>query len=128
MVPGRCPFTALVNRPATEADLGGMQPTRYISGSPRNRIPTRSIEDVATLKSELGTIFDGFIWAQGHMIFDDPNEIKEHGRTITMTEGFHRRIDRVESELLIEVPYFVVREGDSQLWTSCAPAVSISAC
>ncbi len=44
------------------------------------------------------------------MIFDDPNEVKEHGRTITMTEGFYRRIDRVESELLIEVPYFVVRD------------------
>ena len=44
------------------------------------------------------------------MIFDDPNEIKEHGRTVTMTEGFYRRIGRIESELLIEVPYFVVRE------------------
>ena len=44
------------------------------------------------------------------MIFDDPNEIKEHGRTITMTEGFYRRIGRIDSELLIEVPYFVVRE------------------
>ena len=27
-----------------------------------------------------------------------------------MTQGFYRRIDRVESELLIEVPYFVVRD------------------
>ncbi len=65
---------------------------------------------MATLKSELTTIFDGFIWASGHMIFDDPNEIKEHGRTVTMTEGFYRRIGRIESELLIEVPYFVVRD------------------
>ena len=65
---------------------------------------------MATLKSELTTIFDGFIWAPGHMIFDDPNEVKEHGRTVTMTEGFYRRIGRIDSELLIEVPYFVVRD------------------
>lgn len=44
------------------------------------------------------------------MIFDDPNEIKKYGRTTTMTERFFRRIERLNSELLIEVPYLVVRE------------------
>ena len=65
---------------------------------------------MATLKSKVTAIFDTLIWAPGHMIFDDPNEIKKYGRTTTMTERFFRRIERLNSELLIEVPYLVVRE------------------
>ncbi len=107
--PWSVPITALVKRPATEADLRAASKTLHeeIAKEP---YPYPLAEDVATLKSELTTIVDGFIWAPGHMIFDDPNEVKEHGRTVTMTQGFYRRIDRVESELLIEVPYFVVRD------------------
>ena len=107
--PWSVPITALVNSPATEADLRASTKALHeqIAKEP---YPYPLAEDVATLKSELTTIVDGFIWAPGHLIFDDPNEVKEHGRTITMTQGFYRRIDRVQSELLIEVPYFVVRE------------------
>jgi hypothetical protein len=36
--------------------------------------------------------------------------VKEHGRAVSMTEGFYRRIGRIDTELLIEVPYFVVRD------------------
>ena len=103
------PIRAMVERPATEADLqAAVQPSRErIAQEP---YPYPLDQDVATLKSELTTLFDRFIWAPGHMIFDDPNEIKKYGRTITMTEGFYRRIERLNSELLIEVPYLVVRK------------------
>ena len=126
--PWAVPITALVKQPATVADL------RVATESAHERLakepyPYPLDEDVATLKSELTSLFDGFIWAPGHMIFDDPNEIKEHGRTVTMTEAFYRRIDRVESELLIEVPYFVVRDrGCRGCGELCAPAASMSAC
>ena len=103
------PIRAMVDRSATEADLrAAVQTTREQIA--KESYPYPLDQDVASLKSELTTIFDNFIWAPGHMIFDDPNEIKKYGRTITMTEGFYRRIDRLESELLIEVPYFVSRE------------------
>jgi putative cardiolipin synthase len=103
------PIKALVDRPATEADL------RSAVKAGRERIakepyPYPLDQDVAGLKSELTTIFDALVWAPGHMIFDDPNEIKKYGRTTTMTEGFYRRIGRLKNELLIEVPYFVARE------------------
>ncbi len=65
---------------------------------------------MAGLKSELTAIFDTLVWAPGYMILDDPDEIELHGRTTTMTEAFYRRIARVDSELLIEVPYLVVRQ------------------
>ncbi|HEY6599316.1 MAG TPA: phospholipase D family protein [Pseudomonadales bacterium] len=107
--PWSVPIAALVNRSASETDLRAAMVTLHEQIAAES-YPYPLAEDVATLKSELTTIIDGFIWAPGHMIFDDPNEVKEHGRTITMTQGFYRRVDRVESELLIEVPYFVVRD------------------
>jgi cardiolipin synthase C len=103
------PIRAVVDRPATEADLQAeMQTSRErIAHDP---YPYPLDQDVAALKLELMALFDLFIWAPGHMIFDDPNEITTYGRTTTMTEGFYRRIGRVNSELLIEVPYLVVRK------------------
>ena len=107
--PWAVPIKALVERPATEADLqAAVQTTRErIAQDP---YPYPLDQDVARLRSELTAIFDQLIWAPGHMIFDDPNEITTHGRTITMTEGFYRRIERLDRELLIEVPYLVVRQ------------------
>jgi putative cardiolipin synthase len=103
------PITALVDRSATEADLRAMAETVHelIAKEP---YPYPLDADVAALESELRNIFDSFIWARGRMVFDDPNEINEYGRTVTMMPAFGRRIDLLESELLIEVPYFVVRE------------------
>jgi putative cardiolipin synthase len=103
------PIRAMVDRPATEADLRRVVQTGHeqIAQEP---YPYPLDRDVAGLKSELMTIFAALVWAPGHMIFDDPDEIKKYGRTTTMTEGFYRRIGRLNRELLIEVPYFVVRE------------------
>ena len=103
------PVKAVVNGTSTEADLQTALGTAREQNAAKP-YPHPLNEDVATLKSELASIFERLVWAQGHMIFDDPDEIIEHGRTVTMTEGFYRRIDRLESELLIEVPYFVVRK------------------
>jgi putative cardiolipin synthase len=107
------PIRAMVDRPATEADLQeALQTSRErIAQEP---YPYTLDQDVAGLKSELTAIFDRFIWAPGHMIFDDPNEITKYGRTTTMTESFYRRIGRLDSELLIEVPYLVVRKPGLQ--------------
>ena len=103
------PIRALVDRSPTEADLqAAVQISReQVTQQP---YPYPLDQDVARLKSELTAIFEQLIWASGHMIFDDPNEITRYGRTTTMTEGFYRRIERLNSELLIEVPYLVVRK------------------
>jgi putative cardiolipin synthase len=107
--PWAVPIRAMVDRPATEADLQAVVQTSHEQIA-REPYPYPLDQDVAGLKSELTAIFDALVWAPGHMIFDDPDEIKKYGRTTTMTEGFHRRIERLNSELLIEVPYLVVRE------------------
>ena len=103
------PSEAMVDRPATEAELRAVVQTGHeqIAKEP---YPYPLDEDLADLESGLTEILDDLVWAPGHMIFDDPDEIERHGRTTTMTEGFYRRIGRLDSELLIEVPYLVVRE------------------
>ena len=107
--PGRCRSGPMVDRPATEADLReAVQTNRQLVA--QEPYPYPLDQDVATLKSEMTALFDRCIWAPGHMIFDDPDEITKHGRTTTMTESFYRRIGRLESELLVEVPYLVVRK------------------
>ena len=105
------PIKALVDRPATEADLRAAVKTvrEQITKEPFP-YPYPLDQDVVGLKSQLTAIFDHFIWAPGHMLFDDPDEIKKYGRTTTMTEVFRRRIEGLNSEVLIEVPYFVIRD------------------
>jgi hypothetical protein len=52
------------------------------------------------LKSELRGIFDDFIWAPGHIVWDDPESIRQQGATSKMAEGLYKRLDRLENELL----------------------------
>jgi len=103
------PIQALVDRPATGADLRAAVKTL------RERIikepyPYPLNQDVAGVKSQLTAVFDHFIWAPGHMLSDNPDEIKKSGRTTTLTEVFRRRIGRLNREVLIEAPYFVLRD------------------
>lgn len=105
------PILALVAQPATEADLrAAVKTLRERLAKEPYPYPYPLDQDVVGLRSQLTAIFDDFIWAPGHMIFDDPNEIKKYGRTITLTEVFRRRIERLNSEVLAEVPYFVLRD------------------
>ena len=105
------PIKTLVDRPATEADLRAAVKTlrEQITKEPYP-YPYPLDQDVVGLKSQLTAIFDHFIWAPGHMLFDDPDEFKKYGRTTTLTEVFRRRIEGLNSEVLIEVPYFVIRD------------------
>ena len=105
------PIKALVDRPATEADLRAAVKTvrEQITKEPFP-YPYPLDQDVVGLKSQLTAIFDHFIWAPGHMLFDNPDEIKKYGRTTTLTGVFRRRIEGLNSEVLIEAPYFVLRE------------------
>ncbi len=53
---------------------------------------------------------DKFVWAPGHLVWADPAEIAATGRTTRMPEALYRRLGRLETELLIESPYFVPRD------------------
>jgi putative cardiolipin synthase len=103
------PIAALVDRPYTEEDL------QEARASLRERIaadryPYPIDQDTAELKSVLKSEIDKFVWAPGHIVWADPAEIAGTGRTTRMPEALYRRLGRLDSELLIESPYFVPRD------------------
>ena len=103
------PISALVDRPYTETDL------REARATLRERIaadhyPYPINQDSAELKSVLEREIDKLIWAPGRIVWDDPAEIAATGDTTRLLEGLHRRLGRLDTELLIESPYFVPRE------------------
>ncbi len=103
------PIGALVDRPATQADLQQARTTL------RERIaadnyPYPIDQDIAELKTMLKHEIDKFVWAPGHIVWADPAEIAAIGRTTRMPELLYRRVGRLDTELLIESPYFVPRD------------------
>jgi len=103
------PISALVSRPFTDTDL------QRARAALRERIvadhyPYPIDQDVAELKSALRAEIDKFVWAPGRIVWDDPAEIAATGGTSRMLEGLHRRVGTLETDLLIESPYFVPRD------------------
>jgi putative cardiolipin synthase len=63
-------------------------------------------QDLATLKAELSTVIGGFVWAPGRVVFDDPSSISDSNARV-MQQALFRRLERLETELLIESAYFI---------------------
>ncbi len=103
------PISALVDRPYSEQDLQAARATL------RERIaadhyPYPIDQDVAELKSMQRAEIDRLVWAPGRLVWDDPDEIAATGGTSRMLEGLHRRAGSLQTDLLIESPYFVPRD------------------
>jgi putative cardiolipin synthase len=98
-----------VDRPYTETDLREARATLR-ERIAAHRYPYPIDQDSAELKSVLEREIDKLIWAPGRIVWDDPAEIAATGDTTRLLEGLHRRLGRLDTELLIESPYFVPRE------------------
>ena len=103
------PISALVDRPYTEQDLQAARAT-IREGIAADRYPYPVDQEVAELKSALKAEIDKFVWAPGRIVWDDPAEIAATGGTSRLLEGLHRRLERLDTELLVESPYFVPRD------------------
>ena len=103
------PIAALVDRPYGEDDLRAhVQRIREVIA--KGDYPHPLDQDVAALKSELSTLVRGFVWAPAHVVYDDPASISDQSRRVMHTLLF-RRLDRVQTELLIESAYFIPLDG-----------------
>jgi putative cardiolipin synthase len=99
------PVAALVHRPYTAEDLR-LEMQRLREDVAKVKYPHPLGQDLATLKAELSTIIKGFIWAPGRVVYDDPSSINDPNVRV-MNEALHRRVGRLEKELLIEAAYFI---------------------
>jgi len=107
------PISALVERPYTEADLQAArvnQREKIAAGS----YPYPVNLDSAQIKQRLDEEIDDLFWAPGRIVWDDPEEIVATGKTSTMHEALYKRVDNLQSSLLIESPYFIPRDTGIQ--------------
>jgi cardiolipin synthase C len=103
------PIAALVDRRYGEDDLRAhVQRIREVIA--KGDYPHPLDQDVAALKSELSTLVRGFVWAPAHVVYDDPASISDPSRRVMHTLLFGR-LDRVQTELLIESAYFIPLDG-----------------
>ena len=103
------PIAALVDRPYGEDDLRAhVQRIREVIA--KGDYPHPLDQDVAALQSELSTLVRGFVWAPAHVVYDDPASISDQSRRVMHTLLF-RRLDRVQTDLLIESAYFIPLDG-----------------
>ncbi len=107
--PWSVPIAALVDRPYTEKDLQAAR-AAIRAGIAEENYPYPVDQDVAELKSLLKAEIDKLVWAPGRIVWDDPAEIVATGGTSRLLEGLHRRLARLDTELLVESPYFVPRD------------------
>jgi putative cardiolipin synthase len=103
------PISSLVEDPFTEEDLRENRATLKQRIS-EDDYPHPLDEDVAQLHEHIDTSIDSFVWAPGQIIWDDPKSIQTEGKTSRMQEALFRKAETLESELLIESAYFVVRD------------------
>jgi putative cardiolipin synthase len=103
------PISALVDRPYTDADLN-VTVTTLRGRIAEGNYPYPLDEDVADLRSALGSIRDKFIWAPGRIVWDDPAAIKEGHVQGAMIKAMFKKMETLQNELLIESAYFVVLE------------------
>jgi cardiolipin synthase C len=107
------PISALVDRTYTEADLKDTVATMRETVN-KEQYPYPLDEDVESLIGQLEGIRDRFIWAPGQVVWDDPSIIEEGKEASVIHDAFHRKLQTLEKELLIEVAYFVSREKGVQ--------------
>ena len=103
------PIAALVKRSYTQTDLRIFQETLSERIEEEN-YPYPLDQDVEDLKSELAVIRDQFIWAPGRIVWDDPAAIKEGITEGVMIQGLFRKVNTLQSEILIESAYFVTQD------------------
>ncbi len=102
------PVRALAKEQATETDMRAKVATmrEHILNEP---YPYPLNADVETLNSELAEIRGQMVWAPGQVMWEDPSVLQDEDLSV-MREELYRKIEGLNSELLIESAYFVPRK------------------
>ena len=103
------PINSLVDRPYTEADMQAAVATMRARIAEDN-YPYPLDHDVDSLKTELASIREQFIWAPGQIVWDDPAAVNEGITHGTMITALFKKVDTLQDEILIESAYFVMQE------------------
>jgi len=103
------PISELVDRPYTETELREAAATMRVRIAEDN-YPYPLDRDVDSLKTELSSIRDEFIWAPGQVVWDDPATLKDGIAQGSMITALFKKVDTLHSEILLESAYFVMQD------------------
>jgi putative cardiolipin synthase len=102
------PISALVDREYTETDLETLKQNLgdWLDGI---EYPYPIEQDLDYLDRVAAKTRDELVWAEGRIIADDPGDLEDGQDTTGVAEFLAARTGEVEQELMIESPYFVLR-------------------
>lgn len=101
------PITALVSRAYTREDLEKTHKNvRELIAA--GTYPHPLGQDITTLRSDLLSIRDRFIWAPGQIVWDDPAAIDEGMKEGKTHRFLIKKLLSVQDEVLMEMAYFVI--------------------
>ena len=100
------PIEALVGRAFGAEDLAQLR-ERLGDELARSTYPYSLEDDVEALFDELANGGRPLVWAEGMIVWDDPQSIVEKGETTTISEGLRNRVNTLQRSLTLESAYFV---------------------
>jgi len=107
------PISTLVDRSHSEDDLRN-DLTTIQTLIQKDEYPYPLNQDVAQLTGQMGEVRDGFIWARGNVVWDDPGAIRNGEGASIIRKKLYQKFRTLENELLIESAYFVASERGVQ--------------
>ena len=104
------PAAAVVEERATQQDLAALRNTlaeKIVEGG----YPYPLEEKIVDLRARLAEIRDGFSWAPGRVVADDPRRVSNDDGAEIIRDALVRRASDAKHELLVESPYFIQQAG-----------------
>jgi len=114
--PWAVPIGALVSADDAKAAADGAEHALQ-PHAPGEQYPHPLEQDSAALQASLNSFRDRLIWADGRIVWDDPDAIqaideqRQRGKIIS---ALYRKLDTLERELLVESAYFVLLDPSLQ--------------
>ncbi len=103
------PVGATVKELPTEKDLRAAM-KRLEEKIAATGYPYPIYQSVDELRTHLVQIRDNFIWASGSVLVEHPSRVNTEAADGVISKALSQRVSEVERELLIESPYFVLRD------------------
>ena len=108
--PSTVPIAAIVDRAHGAADLDGIL-VRLREAIAAADYPYPIGQDLDELATQSAELRDNLVWAHGRIIADDPETVTRRKDSDDVIEFIRGRIAKLEEELLVESPYFVLPAG-----------------
>jgi putative cardiolipin synthase len=104
------PAAAVIEERATAEDLAALR-QKLADKIAAAGYPYPVDEKIADLRARIVEIRDGFIWAPGRVIADDPGRVSNDDGAEVIRDALVGRADTAKHELLVESPYFIQQDG-----------------